>query len=173
MTKFYTIDQARITGYLRNYDPMNQNFCLLPFIDTSRPLSVPQEYIIHLDNFLLPCEIPTQIVKSLTVIKHLVSSPLDDRDKFYHTALSKQLYSYNELLFISAKIISYMVQTEHKAYHKPPPTEHTSPIRNTPENFSPVLNNRTLFAMLHIYWVIQTKPLRHSHQHSDTCNTML
>ena len=66
-----------------------------------------------------------------------------------------------------------MVQTEHKAYHKPPPTEQTSPIRNTPENFSPVLNNRTLFAMLHIYWVIQTKPLRHSHQHSDTCNTML
>ena len=106
MTKFYIIDQARITGYLRNYDPIKQNFCLLPFIDTSRPLIVPQKYLIHFDNFLLPCKIPTQIVKSLTVIKHLVSSPLDDRDKFYHTALSKQSYSYNELLFISAKIIS-------------------------------------------------------------------
>ena len=30
---------------------------------------------------LLPCNIPTQIVKPLTVIKHLVASPLDDKAK--------------------------------------------------------------------------------------------
>ena len=34
----------------------------------------------------------------LTVIKHLVPSPLDDKDKSYYTALSKQSYSYNELI---------------------------------------------------------------------------
>ena len=37
-----------------------------------------------------------------------------------------------------------MVQTEHKAEHKPPPIEHISPIRNTPEKLSSVFNNRTL-----------------------------
>ena len=77
-----------------------------------KPLIVPQEYLIHFDDFLLPCNIPTQIVKPLTVIKHLVSSPLDDKDKSYYITLSKQSHSYNELIIISAKDISFMVQNE-------------------------------------------------------------
>ena len=43
-----------------------------------------------------------------------------------------------------------MVQTEHKAEHKPPHTEHTSPIRNSPETFSSVLNNRTFCDITHL-----------------------
>ena len=113
---------------------------MLPYNNTSRPLILPQEYLIHFDDFLLTCNIPTQIVKPLTVIKHLVSSPLDDKDKSYYTALYKQLYSYKELLFVSAKIISFMVQAEHKTEHK----SHTSPIRNIPDKLSSVMNNRTL-----------------------------
>ena len=57
MTNLYTIYHARITGYIRNYDPIKQYFCLLPFNDTSHPLIVPQEYLIHFDDFLLPCNI--------------------------------------------------------------------------------------------------------------------
>ena len=140
MTNMYTLDHSCITGYLRNYDPIKQYFCLLPYNNTSRPLIVPQEYLIHYDDFLLPCNIPTQIAKPLTVIKHLVSSPLDDKDRTYYTALYKQTYSYNELLFISAKTISFMVQAEQKTEHK----SHTSPIKNTPDKLSSVLNNRTL-----------------------------
>ena len=87
MTNLYTIYHSRITGFLRNYDPIKQYFCLLPHNDTSRPPIVPQENLIHFDDFLLPCNIPTQIVKPLTVIKHLASSPLDDKDKSYYTAL--------------------------------------------------------------------------------------
>ena len=136
----YTLDHSRIIGYLRNYDPIKQYHCLLPYNDTSRPLIVPQENLIHFDHFLLPCNIPTQIVEPLSVIKHLVSSPLDDKDKSYYTALYKQTYSFNELLFISAKTISFMVQTEHKTEHK----SHTSAIRNTPDKLSSVMNNRTL-----------------------------
>ena len=30
MTNMYTLDHSCITGYLRNYDPIKQNFCLLP-----------------------------------------------------------------------------------------------------------------------------------------------
>ena len=144
MTRFYTIDHSRITDYLRNYDPIKQYFCLLPYNDISRPHIVPQEYRIHFDDFLLPCNIPTQIAKPLTVIKDLVSSPLDDKDKSYYTAPAKQSHSYNELLLVSAKFISYMVQTEQKAEQKPPPIEHTSPIRNTPEKLSSILTNRTI-----------------------------
>ena len=123
---------------------------MLPFNDTSRPLIAPQEYLRHFDDFRLPCNIPTQIVEPLTVIKHLVNSPLDDEDKSHYTALSKQSYSYNELLFISAKVISYMVQTEQKAERKPPTTERTSPIRNAPEKLSYVLNNHTLPEIDHL-----------------------
>ena len=90
MTNMYTLDHSCITGYLRNYDPIKQYFCLLPYNNTSRPLIVPQEYLIHYDDALLPCNIPTQIAKPLTVIKHLVSSPLDDKDRTYYTALYKQ-----------------------------------------------------------------------------------
>ena len=68
--------------------------------------------------FFLPCNIPTAIVKPLTVFKHLVSSPPDDKDTSYYTALSKQSYSYNELLFISAKVISFMVKSEQNTEHK-------------------------------------------------------
>ena len=121
MTHSFTIDYSRITGSLRNYDPIKQYSSLIPYNDTSRPLIVAQEYLIHFDVFLLLCNIPTQNVKPLTVIKHLVSSPLDDKDKSYYTALAIQSYSYNELLFISVKVVLYMVQSEQKAVHKPPP----------------------------------------------------
>ena len=104
MANLYTSDYSKITGYLRNYDPIKQYFCLLPHNDTSRPLIVPQEYLNHFDDFLLPCNIPTQIVKPLTVFKHRVLSPLDDKEtSYYTTALSKPSHSYIELLFIVAK----------------------------------------------------------------------
>ena len=125
---------------------IKQYFCLLPYNNTSRPLIVPQEYLIHYDDFLLPCNIPTQIVKPLTVIKHLVSFPLDDKDRTYYTALYKQTYSYNELLFISAKTISFMVQAEQKTEHK----THSSPIKNATDKLSSVLNNRTLRDMTNL-----------------------
>ena len=112
MAPLYTIDHSRITGYLRNFDPIKQYFCLLRYNDTSRSIIVPQEYLIHFDDFPLPCTVPTKIAKPLTVIKHLVFAPLNDKEKSFYTALSKQAYSYNELLFISAKVITFMVKAE-------------------------------------------------------------
>ena len=143
---------------LRIQDPKASDFGKFHFIhkvvnflyDTSRPLIVPLEYPLHFDDFLLPCSISTQSVKPLTVLKHLVSSPLDDKDKSYYTALSKQSYSYNELLFISAKVTSYMVQAELKTERKPPSTELTSHIGKAPEKLSYVLNNRTLREIDHL-----------------------
>ena len=149
MTHLYTKDQARITGYLRNYDHIKQYFCLLPYNDTSRPLIVPQEFSYILMIFV-ECIIPTRNVKPLTVIKHLVSSPLDGKDKSYYPTLAKQSLSYNEFLFISAKIVSYMIQTEQKAEHKPPLIEHTSYIRNTSEQLSSVFNKSTLRDITHL-----------------------
>ena len=123
MTYLYTIDHSRRTGYLRNYDQIKQYFCSLPPSDTSRPFIVPQEYLNNFGDFLLPCISPTQFVKHFAVIEHLVSSPLTDKDTSYSTALSKQSHSYNK--FHSAKVMSYMVQTENKSEHRPPPIEHT------------------------------------------------
>ena len=96
---------------------------------------VPGEYLIHSDDFLLPCNIPTQIVKLLTVFKNLVSSPLDGKYKTHYTALYKQTYSYIELLFRAAKTISFMVRAEQKTEHK---------------SHSSVLNNRTLRDITHL-----------------------
>ena len=68
MTNLYTLDHSCITGYLRNYGPIKQYFFLLPYNNTSRPLIVPQEDLVHFDDFLLPCNIPTQIVKPLMLL---------------------------------------------------------------------------------------------------------
>ena len=146
MTNMYTLDLSCITGYLRNYDPIKQCLCLLPYNKISRPLIVPQQNLKHYDDFLLPCNIPTQIAKPLTVVRHLVSSPLDDKDRIYYTAQYKQTYSYNELLFNSAKTISFMVQAEQKTEHK----LHSSPIKNAPDKPSSVLNNRTFRDMTNL-----------------------
>ena len=145
-TKFlqYTKPQNHIFVNYKNTSPFTMNNMYTLY--TSRPLIVPQKYLIHYDDFLLPCNIPTQIVKPLTVIKHLVSSPLDDKDRTYNTALYKQTYSYNELLFISAKTISFMVQAEQKNEHK----THSSPTKNTPDKLSSVLDNRTLRDMTNL-----------------------
>ena len=59
MTNMYTLDHSCITGYLRNYVPLKQYFCLLPYKNTSSPLIVRQENLILFDNFVLPCNIPT------------------------------------------------------------------------------------------------------------------
>ena len=81
MTHLCTIDNSRNTGYLRNYDPIKQCFCLLPYNDTSRPIIVPQEFFIHFDDFLLPCNNLTITAKPLTVIGHFVYAPLNDKEK--------------------------------------------------------------------------------------------
>ena len=139
------------TNFLQYTKPQNHIFCQLQIYITvhndkySRPLIVPQEFLIHYDDFLLPCNIPTQIAKPLTVIKHLVPSPLDDKDRTYYTALYKQTYSYNELLFISAKTISFMVQAEQKLN-----INHTLHLKNAPDKLSSVLNNRTLRDMTNL-----------------------
>ena len=150
MTNLYTIDRPRLTGYLRHYDPIKQSFCLLPYNVTSRPFILPQEYLLHFDDFLLPCNVPTQIVKPLTVIKHLVYSPLDNKDKFIISFLLNNHNPLTNCSLLLPKIISYMVKTEHKAEHKPPPIEHISPTRNTCEKFSSVLNKRTLRDRTHL-----------------------
>ena len=131
MTNLYTIDHSKRTGCLRNYDPIKQNFCLLPHNNTSRPLIVPKEYLICFDDFLRPCNNPIQIVKSLTVIKHLVSSPLVYEETSYYTALSKQPHSFYELLFIAAKAISFMVQTEQKRTCSDPDSPTKSLIKHS------------------------------------------
>ena len=93
---------------------------------------IPQENLLHLDDFLLPCNILTAIIKPLTVFEHLVSTPLDDKDTSYYTALSKQSYSYNDILFISAKVISSMVKSEQTTEHKFSNIErHRSPSRTS------------------------------------------
>ena len=129
MTHLYTIDHSRIKGYLRNYDPEKRYYCLMPYNDTSRPIIVPQEHLIHFDDFFLPCNVPTIIAKPLAVIKHLVSATLNDKDKSCYTALCKQSLSYNELLFISAKVIAFMVKTEKTRSE----TQYTTPKQYTPK----------------------------------------
>ena len=75
MTYLYSIDRSRINGYLRTFDPIEQKYCLLPYNDTSRPIIVPQEYLIHFNDFLLRCNVPTIVAKHLTQPPLVIPSP--------------------------------------------------------------------------------------------------
>ena len=95
----------------------------------------------------MPRNVPTIIAKPLTVIKHLVASPLTDKEKSYYTAISKQAYSYNEQLFISAKVITFMIKAEKAKSGK----QYTTPEQYTPkqstnttDKLNNVLTSRTL-----------------------------
>ena len=83
----------------------------------------------------------------MTVIKHLVLAPLNDKEKSIYTALSKQAYSNNELMSIPAKIIAFMIKAE-KANCE---TQYTTPEQYTPkqpttttDKLNNVLTSRTL-----------------------------
>ena len=166
MTHQNTIDHSRITCYLRNYDTIKQYFCLLPYNDTSRPIIAPQEYLIHFDDFLLPCKVPKIIKKPLTVNKHLVSAPLNDKEKSYSTAVSKQAYSYNELLFIFVKVILFVV----KATKAKSETQYTALEHYTPKQ--PTTTTDKLFAisltiLIHTKRILRILHLQHSHTFSN------
>ena len=144
MTHLYSIDHSRTTGYLRNYDPIKHYFCLLPYNDTSRPIIVSQEYLIHFDDFLFPSNVPTIIAKPLTVIKHFVSALLNDKEEFYYTELSKRAI---KIVFFSAKIIAFMVKAEkEKSEPKHTTLEHYTPKTptTTTDKLNNVLTSRTL-----------------------------
>ena len=146
MTNLYKIDHSRIdhiTSFLRNYDPIKEYFCLLSHNDTSRPLIVPQEYLLHLDDFLLPCDIPNTIVQPPTVIKNLVFSPHDDKD------LITLLFQNNHIPITNC---SLFLLKFFPIWYKPETYLNTnllllnipSPICTTSDKLSSILNNRTL-----------------------------
>ena len=115
----------------------------MPCNDASRSIIVPQECLIHFDDFLLPCNVPTIIAKPHSVNKHLVSAPLNDKVKSYSTALSKQPYLYNEPLFISA----FMAKTEKarsEAQYTTPEQYTPKQPRTTTDKLNNALTSRTL-----------------------------
>ena len=139
MTHLYTIDHSHhwLSTKLRPYET------LLPYIDTSRPIIIPQEYLIHFDDFFLPCNVPTIISKPLTIVKHLVSAPPNDEECSYYTVLSKQAFSYNEPLFIAAKVIAaFIVKT--KSQNTTPEQYTLKQPTTTTDKLNNVFTSRTL-----------------------------
>ena len=92
--------------------------------------------------------------QTIDCIKHPDSSFSDKKTpQMSYTAPSKQLYSYNELLFISVEVNSLMVKADNKTEHQK--TEHklahvdqihkshTRTSQTTSENLSTRLSNKT------------------------------
>ena len=89
---------------------------------------------------MLPCNIPTQIVKPLTVIKKILYL-LRLTIKTIHIiqlSTNKRTPTLNLSLFpLKPFRLWYKLNIKQN-------TSHTSPIRNTPDKLSSVMNNRTL-----------------------------
>ena len=134
MAHLYTIDHSRKAGYLRNFDPLNHYYGLWPNNDASRHIIVPQENLLHFDDFLLPCNVPTIIA-------------------------SKQTYFYNELLFISARSSpSWLKQKKLDMKHSIPLMNNT-----LLDNQKSPLTNLTMF-LHHELFVISLTNLIHTNR---------
>ena len=119
----YLIDNTKIKGNLRNYDPLKQSFPFLPNDNPKRPIIVPQEYLILNDDSLLQEDIPKGISDPLPPIQPIASQPLGDCEKSYYYAIAKKGYSNNELLFIISHLISILTKgniKEHKRTNQEP-----------------------------------------------------
>ena len=170
MTHMYTIDHSRITGYLQNFDPIKQYFCPLPYNDTSKPIIVPQEYLIHFDDFLLPCNVPIIIAKTLTVIEHLISAPLNDKEiSTKQSYQNKLIHKTNYCSFPLKSLLSWSRQKRPNLKHNIPLLKIT--LRNHQQ---PLLTNSTMFLhhelsmisltnLNHTKRILRILHLQHSH----------
>ena len=135
----YLIDNTKIKGKLKNYDPLKQSFLFLPNDNPKRPITVPQEYLILKDDSLLQEDIPQCISDPLPPIQPIASQPLVDCEKSLYHAIAKKGYSHNEILFISSHLISILTEKnikEHKKTDQEPPKKPTNDIPQ-PECFPP------------------------------------
>ena len=110
----YRLDLKASTGHIRNYDAMKQYYIFCPTNDPTRPLIVPQEYLIVSDDSLLPSNIPTKVSTPFAPLESLLDSPLDDHSRSYYTSIVHHHYSYNELMFILAKLTQYILKKQYK-----------------------------------------------------------
>ena len=113
----YLIDQTKIKGKLRNYDPLKQSFLLPPNDNPKRPIIVPQEYLILNDDSLLQENIPQSISDPLPPIQTIAFQHLGDCEKSNYHVIAKKGYTYNELVFIISHLISVLAKRnvkEHK-----------------------------------------------------------
>ena len=72
MTGLHSLDLSRITDCLCSHEPMD-NTVVFSYITID-----PREKRTNLTISCFPCHSPTQSVKPITVIKQLVSIPLND-----------------------------------------------------------------------------------------------
>ena len=135
----YVVDHTKTKGKLRNYDPLKQSFLFLPNDNPKRPIIVPQEYLILNDDSLLQEDIPQNISDPLPPLQHIASQPLGDCEKSYFYAMTKKLYSNNELIFIISHLLSLLTNGNHKE-HKKTKQESLKKTKNDipqPQSFPP------------------------------------
>ena len=124
----YRIDSNLSTGHIRNYDPIKQYYIFSPAKNPTRPLIVPQEYLILSNDSLLPSNIPEQVSIPFQPLEFIVNHPLDDTSRSYYTSLVHKHYNFNQLLFLLAKLIPYILQKQYKYGPEP----HLKKLYTTP-----------------------------------------
>ena len=124
----YRIDQKALQGTIRNYDALKQYYLFTPNLNPSRPLIVPQEYLIISNDALLPANIPSTVSTPFAPLESLLKDPLDDNCRSYYTSLVHKSYSYNELLFIVSKLTQYIFKKQYK-YVPQSPSKRSKPFK--------------------------------------------
>ena len=107
----YQIDQEKTKGKIRNYDPIKQYFILQPKSNPTRPLIVPQEYLINNDDMSPYASMPEKVENTLPQLKSLLSK-LQETEKVLYQTLAMKQNTYTELLFTVAQLTAYIIKRE-------------------------------------------------------------
>ena len=108
----YHIDPEKTKGKIRNYDPIKQYFILQPKSDPTRPLIVPQEYLINNDDMSPYESIPEKVDNTLPQLKPLLTKPMQENEKLFYQTLAMKRNTYTELLFTVAHLTTYIIKRE-------------------------------------------------------------
>ena len=135
----YLIDHTKIKGKLRIYDPLKKSFLFLPNENPKRPIIVPQEYLILIDDSLLQEDITKGTSNPLPPIQPIASQPLGDCEKSYYYAIAKKGHSNNEFFFNISHLISIPTKGNIKENKRTNQEPLKKPIKDIPqpESFPP------------------------------------
>ena len=110
----YHLDHHATVGQIRNYDPVKQMYIFMPYKDPTRPLIVPQEYLVLNDDYLTHANIPTQVHELSPYFHQILSGPLNNNELSYYTTLVQKRYTHPELMYIIAKFSTFLFQKQYK-----------------------------------------------------------
>ena len=126
-----------------------------PIHNPSRPIIVPQEYLVFSEDLFLEDGIHQNITETFHPIPKLVTQPKGpNQTTCYHTLVKKE-HSYNELMFIISHLVVHSTTTP-KFNHKTPEPTPPPQGNSSKQKFSASKEDKEMATQKHIWKLLRS-----------------